>query len=267
MADVTNPFAFPYPEDTDLVRDGAQDIENLAIGVNDYLAGGYLYAGTRYYTSSGTFAKADPLGTGDIGLRAVRVRMVGGGGGGAGCSATTAGQVSAGGCGGGAGYSEKFWLVADLSTSETVTVGAGGAAGAAGVNSGTAGAASQFKIQTASGGQGGTAEAAQLFAAQIPGTGGAGGSGANADLIVPGTSGDIILALSADRQRQLAGGGSFLSGSYGSAVVIIRGSGNAGITPLGIGVGGGGAQNIQNNATARAGAAGTAGIVIFDCYV
>ena len=53
MADVTSPFGFPYPEDTDLVRDGASDIENLAEGVNDYLAGGYLYAGTVYFTSSG----------------------------------------------------------------------------------------------------------------------------------------------------------------------------------------------------------------------
>jgi hypothetical protein len=53
MADVTAPFGFPYPENTDLVRDGAQDIENLATGVNDQLALGFQYVGTRYYTSSG----------------------------------------------------------------------------------------------------------------------------------------------------------------------------------------------------------------------
>jgi hypothetical protein len=34
MADVTTPFGFPYPEGTDLVRDGAQDIQDLAEAVN-----------------------------------------------------------------------------------------------------------------------------------------------------------------------------------------------------------------------------------------
>jgi hypothetical protein len=55
---------------------------------------GYRYVGTRYFTSSGTFAKADPLGTGDVGCRAVRVRAVGGGGGGGGAAATAVGQYA-----------------------------------------------------------------------------------------------------------------------------------------------------------------------------
>jgi hypothetical protein len=35
MPDVTSPFLLPYPEDTDLVRDGASDIQALAEAVND----------------------------------------------------------------------------------------------------------------------------------------------------------------------------------------------------------------------------------------
>jgi hypothetical protein len=116
----------PYPEDTHLVRDGAQDIENIASGVNDYLTGGYLYAGTVYFTSSGSFVKADPLGTGDIGLRAIRVRCQAGGGGAGGVPATTT-QAAVSVCGGGGSYAESFITdIASLPTSVTVTRGSGG---------------------------------------------------------------------------------------------------------------------------------------------
>jgi len=42
MPDVTSPFAFPYPEDTDLVRDGAAAIQSLAEAVNDAGVAGEL---------------------------------------------------------------------------------------------------------------------------------------------------------------------------------------------------------------------------------
>jgi hypothetical protein len=40
MADITSPFGFPYPEGTDLVRDGAADMQALAEAVNDAAANG-----------------------------------------------------------------------------------------------------------------------------------------------------------------------------------------------------------------------------------
>jgi hypothetical protein len=147
MADVTAPFGFPYPENTDLVRDGAQDIENLATGVNDQLALGFQYVGTRYYTSSGTFAKADPFGDSSFDgakLRAIRVRMVGGGGGGGGAQATSSTQTSPAISGGGGAYAESFITdIASLATSVTVTRGDGGAGGS-GSGSGSTGGASSF---------------------------------------------------------------------------------------------------------------------------
>lgn len=80
MATTPN-YTWPTPNDTDQIADGASAIRALGDAIDATVFAqsvGFRYVGTRYYTSSGTFAKADPLGTGDIGLRAVRVRMVGG---------------------------------------------------------------------------------------------------------------------------------------------------------------------------------------------
>jgi hypothetical protein len=265
VADVTSPFGFPYPEDTDLVRDGATDIENLAEGVNDYLNGGYLYAGTEYYTSSGTFDKADPLGTGDIGLRAIRVRCQGGGGGGGGASGGV--DVSAGGGGGGGDYAEKFITdIAGLSASVVVTRGAGGGGGAAGNNAGATGANS-------------------TFGAEVVALGGGGGAGAvNSDLsilalrrnAVNGVFGDNVgdvvrryqtsnspglFGLSSGASIGGGGGDSFFGGGARST------SANADGEPASLyGTGGGGAA-IRNEVSGRPGGNGANGIVIIDCFV
>jgi hypothetical protein len=267
MADVTSPFGFPYPEDTDLVRDGASDIENLAEGVNDYLTGGYLYAGTIYYTSSGSFEKADPLGTGDIGLRAIRVRMVGAGGGAGGVQATTSTQLALSRPGGGGGYSERFILADTLSASETVTRGAGGAAGAAGNNSGSVGGTSSFALGesyqvTALGGDGGGGGAAtSTFPAIVQAAQGAelgvgdvterGGQGA--------TGGMMRLALGT---YDLAAADSGPSKFAGGAKRVVSGTGNDGEN----GAGGGCVINIQSQ-VARAGGAGGNGLIAIDVFV
>ena len=268
MADVTSPFAFPYPEDTDLVRDGATDIENLATGVNDYLAGGYLYAGTEYYTSSGTFAKADPLGTGDIGLRAIRVRMVGGGGGGGGAASTSSSQVAIGGAGGGGAYAEKFITdITGLSASETVTRGSGGAEGAAGNNNGSSGGQSSAFTVTADGGQFGGGGAAGSLTAVVFGNNGFGiGVTANADLSIPGSGSPIQQAWAYNRiSRQRDGGGSFLSGQPTTTTAGSSYDGGAGVA--GPGQGGIGGGCVENDATGRPGHEGQNGIVIIDCFV
>ena len=264
MADVTSPFGFPYPEDTDLVRDGAQDIENLATGVNDYLTGGYLYAGTIYYTSSGTFVKADPFGTGDIGLRAIRVRLVGGGGGGGGCAAAAAGESAAAPSGGGGGYAEAFITdIAGLSASVTVTRGAGGAGGAAGLNAGSTGGASLFG--SLNGGGGGGAGTAGSFASIVYAPGASGGSA---------TGGDLNIAGSAGGSGQRTGGSGIVYGG-GASLLGARnvdqransvGESAAGIAGRLYGGGGNGGVAV-NGGAAQAGGAGGDGIVIVDCFV
>lgn len=55
MADTGAPFELPYPESTDLVRDGADAIRDLAEQVESYL----LYTESRTVTASATLALAD----------------------------------------------------------------------------------------------------------------------------------------------------------------------------------------------------------------
>jgi hypothetical protein len=253
MADVTSPFGFPYPEDTDLVRDGASDIENLAEGVNDYLAGGYLYAGTRYYTSSGSFLKADPFGAGDIGLRAIRVRMVGGGGAGGGVA-----SVGGAGGGGGGAYAESFITdIASLTSSVVVTRGAGGTGG---TGNGPAGGTSSFgALVTANGGDGGLASGGPALGSDV-GTGdivfsGSGGTSGSRD----GTT------VPASRQYSGAGGSSHLGG--GGRGLIPGGSNEAGFAGLIYGGGGGGARFGDAGGASVAGGSGANGLVAVDCFV
>jgi hypothetical protein len=265
MPDVTSPFGFPYPEDTDLVRDGAQDIENLATGVNDYLTGGYIYAGTRYYQSSGQFDKDDPFGDGNpssLVLRAVRVRMVGGGGGGGSTQVTGAGESASSNGGAGAGYAESFIVAGDLSSSETVTVGDGGVAVSAGT--GTNGGSSSFgSLVSAEGGEGGgNGIPRNSLRANRPSVAGGGGSG---QLVVPGQGQGVGVLLdpastSGAARYVNAGGGSVLGPGYQAQ----HGSGN--INGEGFGSGGGGANATPNSAS-QLGGAGSDGIVIVDCFV
>jgi hypothetical protein len=255
MADVTTPFGFPYPEDTDLVRDGASDIENLAEGVNDYLTGGYLYAGTRYYTSSGTFLKADPLGTGPIGLRAIRVRMVGGGGGGAGMTDAE----SAGGGGGGGGYAESFITdIASLPGSVDVTRGSGGPGGTGKAN-GTAGGASSFDtLVVGNGGGQGFADNTTAVNQAFPGTGGSG----TGDVVFEG--GDGSPPPPQGQSRLSYGGASHLGGQRATPTPLNFG-GDSGREGRQYGGGGSGAS--RRAAGSTNGAAGANGIVIIDCFV
>jgi hypothetical protein len=262
MADVTSPFGFPYPEDTDLVRDGASDIENLAEGVNDYLTGGYLYAGTRYYTSSGTFAKADPLGTGDIGLRAIRVRCVGGGAAGGGAAATDATQNSLGNGGGGGGYAESFITdIAGLASSVTVTRGSGGSgvSGAAGNN----GQDSSFGALVV--GEGGSGASLITTTTLRRGVGTANGGSGTGDLVIEGQPGGMAFNLVAGTSSltQVVGGAGGTSGIGSGGGNQTAGGGAPGKS---VGGGGSGAAN-QISQSAVAGGSGINGIVIVDCYL
>jgi hypothetical protein len=270
MADVTSPFAFPYPEETDLVRDGATDIENLATGVNDYLAGGYLYAGTRYYTSSGTFAKADAFGdTSNVVSRAIRVRMVGAGGGGGGASTTGAGLASAGAPGSSGWYAESFITdIAGLDASVTVTRGSAGAGGAAGANSGAAGGNSSFgTLVVAVGGQGGTS-----FGQTAPPGGQSGivstGPGASTgDLVIAGEASSPTYYYAATVIFTPPGPSSILGKNNQAGIATAAGANGSSASANAYGAGGLGGANAQNQGTARTGGAGGDGIVIVDVFV
>jgi hypothetical protein len=221
---------------------------------------GYVFVSTVYFTSSGTFTKADyPW------LRAIRVKVQGGGGGGGGVAAASGSNSSVSGGGGGGAYGEKFITdIAGLDSSVTVTVGAGGSAGAAGNNAGSAGGNSSFgAVVSANGGVGGPGGA--------PGTGArfaANGTGsdtaAGVDFKIGGGGGNFNSS-TPTTGRVESGGTSFL-GSPANGISILTGPENAGgPVARGYGAGGSGAVDVASN-IARAGSAGTPGILIVELY-
>src|SRR5690554_4461446 len=110
-----------------LVHLGGGQVGELPSG--DTIPGGKR--SVQVFTSSSWYAKP-------VGLKYVRVTVVGGGGGGGGAGATTASQRSAGKGGAAGGAAIKMIAADDLGDTEIVTVGAGGSGGA-GNNSGTNG--------------------------------------------------------------------------------------------------------------------------------
>src|SRR5690606_15035746 len=175
-----------------------------------------------YYTSSGTFKKADYPG-----LRAVRVKVQGGGGGGGACQATTGGNSSLGAGGGGGGYAEKFILAEDLEDTETITVGAGGNGGSAGnLSNQTDGGDSRFGNHCT--GHGGSAAGTGLASNNTEGSWayeGAGGTATGGDINIFGSAGGRAIRLSGQSVAQLGfGGSSYLAPPQTDWSNIISGS-------------------------------------------
>lgn len=191
------------------------------------------FSAQSVFTSSGSF-------TVPAGVRALRVRAVGGGGGGAGCAT---GQ--AGGCGGAGGYAEGIYAVTP-GQSIAVVIGAGGTGGATGSNPGTWGGTTSFgAFLSATGGVGGTNTGAQW-------SGGAGGTATGGAINIVGSYG----ADGAGSVPSVNGlGGASLFGGAGRAA---RGGGTPAVA-TGYGSGGGGAYD-----TAAAGGNGAPGIVIIE---
>jgi hypothetical protein len=225
---------------------------------------GYRYVGTRYFTSSGTFAKADPLGTGDVGCRAVRVRAVGGGGGGGGAAATAVGQYAVASGGAGGVYGEKFILASALASSVTVTRGAGGAGGAAGANDGTAGGASSFgALLDVSGGNIGLAGTAGSAPRSRPAAQASTTQAVPGDVAIAGGAGGAGWALQGLFQAGAGGGSAFSSGN--ATQQGLASQSRTGPSGVGFGCGGAGGGNGEGQ-TAAAGGNGAAGIVIVEVY-
>jgi hypothetical protein len=218
---------------------------------------GYLYVETIYFTSSGTFSKSSYSW-----LRAIRVKTLGGGGAGGGAATTTAGQVSRGGGGGGGGYAETFITdIAGLSSSVTVTIGAGGT-GVSGAGGNAGGQSSFGALCVASGGSGGSLDGAKEAA--IPSLGGAAGIGTTGDLLGAGHRGRLGFSFATNAFRGASGdGGPSMLGGGGLGVGYSGSNPSAGV---GFGGGGGGAYNEASIGTAKTGASGSSGIVIVELY-
>jgi hypothetical protein len=233
-----------------------------ASDVNEHLLnGGYQFRETVYFTSSGTFVKADyPW------LRAIRVKVQGGGGGGGGSASTGASQVAFASAGGGGGYAEKFITdIAGLAASVTVTRGAGGAGGAVGNNNGSAGGSSTAFGLTANGGSGGNGAAAGAYAdTTFLAVGGGGASGG--DINIDGGSSGVVFSPGPTRCHAPQGGSSFLSTNSGPPLFVGFGGSRSLSGPGSLYGGGGGSSCAVASTSAGGGSAGANGIVIVELY-
>jgi len=256
-----------------------QDLTNVTIttpsagqklvfdGTNWVNLTGYVFVQTVYFTSSGTFTKATyPW------LRAIRVKCQGAGGG-AGSGSASAGQSFAAGGGGGGGYAESFFTdIAGLSSSVTVTVGAGGAGGASGGNTdGSAGGntvfgSGSFLVQ-GFGGQGSiaannalpftTSFINQTRANQATSLG-------TGQLVIGGQAGQHGHGYATALALGGVGGASLLSGTQSAPLAVSSGTGGTGSAGALYGGGGSGAACAESSTAA--GGAGANGIVIVELY-
>lgn len=212
---------------------------------------------TVSFSASGSFAKGDyPW------LERVKARVWGGGGGGGGATLTGAGSISGGGGGGGGAYAEGFIHESDLSSSETVTVGAGGSGGTA-ANGSDGGTSSFGSHAVADSGKGGIT----VIATHPHGTrGGSGGDIASCtgDIKLSGSNGGHIWSTSVARVFTGSGGASGVGGGGGLGTITSSGlTGSNGDVPGG---GGAGAGNAESQGTNKAGGDGGAGLVVLELY-
>lgn len=202
----------------------------------------------QVFTSTGTWNKPN-------GVRAVRVRTVGGGGGCGGCAFTTGQANSAGGHGG--GYAEAYILAANLLSSETVTVGAAGAAAASGNNAGGSGGTSSFGAHcSATGGGGGIGMASTTGNSLVNGN--SPGTGSGGDINLSGGSGGFGQVIGGVALRAAHGGAAGGGLGQSNRMATAAGTGVAGL------VYGGGAPGIYVTAASIGGAPGGAGVVIVE---
>jgi len=216
---------------------------------------GYVLSQTVYYTSSDTWTKANYPG-----IKAISVEVVGGGGAGGGAGATTGSQAGPGGGGGGGGYAKEFILVADLGSTETVTIGTGGTGGTGGGPNGVATTFGSFCTGGAGGG-GGAASVNTITACF--GNPGAGGVGSGGDLNIEGDGGEKGFATLSNRIHGGNGGGSQLGPIATNSVASSTVAGTPG--NLYGGGGGGGANGASQSA--QSGGSGAAGICIVEIYI
>jgi hypothetical protein len=227
-------------------------------GTNWVNVTGYVYVSTVYFTSSGTFEKADyPW------LRAIRVKCQGAGGGGGSVNTTASNQNAVGGGGAGGAYAESFITdIAGLDVSVTVTRGAGGAGGTGGGNNGSSGGSSSFgALVSANGGDGGVGRGGVALPNVTSGTGAT--TTGTGDFVVPGSGCPPTFMHLAARALSNLGGNSFLGAGANNADSTSGANGNSGII---YGGGGSGGVNSQSQASTRNGGAGANGIVIVELY-
>ena len=243
--------------------------DTVTFGVN-----GYTLEGVYYFTSSNTNWSI-PSGT-----RYIRIKAVGGGGGGGGAATTTTNQWASGAGGGAGAYVEVYGPVG-ANTVLYISVGSGGSGGSAGNNNGVTGGNSIVRFTNisgtllcqANGGSGGVGSAAGTAAFLNS----AGAGGAVWTTYASGFVGVSINGSDAASGRWTVGnsasnffGNAETSGNaasmfYPGQASYITSSSAVGRSANGYGGGGEGGATSEGS-TQVGGGAGSAGLVIVECY-
>ena len=218
-----------------------------------FAVGGLL--NTQKFTASGTFTPTP-------GARLFRVRAQGGGGAGGGAQATSAGQLSLAGGGAAGGYSEGFFTLAQIGTSQVVVIGAGGTAATAGGTGGNGGSTTLGSLLTVPGGLGASAGVAVASSTTIINVGGASGT-------TP-TGGSIVNMKGQSGSSGFSLGSGTISGDGGHSVLGTggrgQGVGNNSLPGTGFGSGSSGAINAASQA-ARISVAGQDGVMLIEEFL
>lgn len=249
---MTNALSGKQPLDGTLTALSGKSIPALLLylGLPDVIPGRFLRR--RFITSSGTY-------TPGVGVKMIRVRIVGAGGGGGAAGATNSGYTAIGGGGGAGGYSEITIVVGANFQPVSITIGSSGIPGGQSGYSGGAGGTTSFgSYCSASGGDGGAGTAATNNASYIM-SGGAGGLGAGGEINAYGSSGSAAIMPAVNGGISGAGGASIIGSGPGGRVG--NASGNDGV----YGSGGSGGVS-QGSTSTQYGGRGAAGIIIVEEY-
>lgn len=236
-----------YYDSTSVLADNGTTIIAPDVGTGRWLKLAVNSVTRRVVTASETYTPA-------INLSLVEFELVGGGGGSGGAAATGGAQTAVAGGGGGGGYVKH--TTSTIAASYTITIGAAGTAGAAGDNDGGAGGdtivtdGASFTLTASGGGLGEGAAAAGSGAA------GSGGAATGGTMNVRGDAGD----------NSATGDFNFGGASFPQKRTLAGGANADGIAGADYGAGAAGAYNSISQ-SARAGAAGGAGVLIITEYL
>lgn len=242
----------------------------FALDVNGSLG----HNGTQAYWFKGvtTFTSGSGTYTVPSGVRAIKVRMVGGGGGGGYARAQTTANAQAAGGGGQSGYFVETWMTG-LSASYAYGVGAGGAGGiASSATAATIGGNTTFSTFTANGGNVGDSATVTTatFLAEESTDAGAKATNTGATLNQRGNLAQFGITQTLEPGGTIwgaAGAASELSGPTARQSASASNASAAGAAGDACGGGGGGAIAWRNASNVEAnGGAGAAGCIVIEEY-